>query len=157
MANTATIQPKPIDLEDETKVWLDKMDAVEALENIADICIDWDGYRTADGLGGLINEIWACARYCADRIVKKQELRYTPREVRDALMEYGQHDHNIKLGEVIKYNPVQVEDILIITREATKPVIPNMVDWDIYECPKCKTRVDKTYNFCKHCGRLVKW
>ena len=38
-----------------------------------------------------------------------------------------------------------------------KPVIPHMVDWGIYECPKCKTRVDKTYNFCKRCGRPVKW
>ena len=69
----ATIEPKRIDLEEETKAWLDKMDAVDALGNIADICIDWDGYRTADGLGGLVNEIWAYARYCADRIAKAQE------------------------------------------------------------------------------------
>ena len=33
----------------------------------------------------------------------------------------------------------------------------HMVDWGIYECPKCKTRVDKTYKYCKHCGRPVKW
>jgi hypothetical protein len=46
---------------------------VDALGNIADICIDWDGYRTADGLGGLVNEIWAYARYCADRLKKAQE------------------------------------------------------------------------------------
>ena len=69
----ATIEPKRIDLEEETKAWLDKMDAVDALANIANICIDWDGYRTADGLGGLVNEIWAYARYCADRIAKAQE------------------------------------------------------------------------------------
>lgn len=69
----ASIEPKRIDLEEETKAWLDKMDAVDALGNIADICIDWDGYRTADGLGGLINEIWAYARYCADRLMKAQE------------------------------------------------------------------------------------
>ena len=67
------IKPKCIELTDETKSWLDKMDAVDALNNIADICIDWDGYRTADGLGGLINEIWAYARYCADRLLKAQE------------------------------------------------------------------------------------
>jgi hypothetical protein len=70
---TATIEPKRIDLPDETKAWLDKMDAVDALSNIADICMDWDGYRTANGLGGLINEIWAYARYCADRLQKAQE------------------------------------------------------------------------------------
>ena len=69
----ATIEPKRIDLTDETKAWLDKMDAVDALGNIADICMDWDGYRTADGLGGLINEIWAYARYCADRLSIVQE------------------------------------------------------------------------------------
>lgn len=71
----ATIEPKRIDLPDETKAWLDKMDAVDALRNIADICIDWDGYRTANGLGGLINEVWAYARYCADRLQKAQEPR----------------------------------------------------------------------------------
>ena len=69
----ATIEPKRIDLEDETKAWLDKLDAVDALGNIADICIDWDGYRTANGLGGLINEVWAYARYCADRLAKAHE------------------------------------------------------------------------------------
>lgn len=69
----ATIEPKRIDLPDETKAWLDKMDAVDALGNIASICMDWDGYRTANGLGGLINEIWAYARYCADRLQKAQE------------------------------------------------------------------------------------
>ena len=69
----ATIEPKRIDLPDETKAWLDKMDTVDALGNIADICMDWDGYRTANGLGELINEIWAYARYCADRLQKAQE------------------------------------------------------------------------------------
>ena len=71
----ATIEPKRIELEEETKAWLNDMDAVDALGNIADICIDWDGYRTADGLGGLVNEIWAYARYCADRLLKAQEPR----------------------------------------------------------------------------------
>ena len=69
----ATVEPKRIELADETKTWLDKMEAVDVLGNIADICIDWDGYRTADGLGGLINEIWAYARYCADNLAKAQE------------------------------------------------------------------------------------
>ena len=69
----ATIEPKRIELEEETKAWLNDMDAVDALGNIADICIDWDGYRTANGLGGLVNEIWAYARYCADRLLKAQE------------------------------------------------------------------------------------
>ena len=69
----ATIEPKRIDLSDETKAWLNGMDAVEALGNIANICMDWDGYRTADGLGGLRNEIWAYARYCANRLAKEQE------------------------------------------------------------------------------------
>lgn len=41
--------------------------------------------------------------------------------------------------------------------EEQEPITPHMVDWGIYECPKCKTRVDKTYNFCKCCGRPVKW
>lgn len=81
---TATVEPKRIDLADETKAWLDKMDAVDALGNIANICVDWDGYRTADGLGGLINEIWAYARYCADRLLKAQEPRVmTLGQVRD--------------------------------------------------------------------------
>ena len=79
----ATIQPKRIELADETKAWLDEMDAVDALGNIADICIDWDGYRTANELGGLINEIWAYARYCADKLLKAQET-VEPKVVQDA-------------------------------------------------------------------------
>ena len=71
----ATEQPKRIDLQEDTKAWLDEMDAVEVLGTIADICQDWDGYRTANDLGGLINEIWAYARYCADRLLKAQEPR----------------------------------------------------------------------------------
>lgn len=71
----ATVEPKRPELSNETKAWLDKMDAVEMLSNIADICIDWDGYRTANGLGGLINEIWAYARYGADRLMKEQSQR----------------------------------------------------------------------------------
>lgn len=58
-----TFSPKPDELCDETKLWLDGMTAEERLREIADICIDWDGYRTAEGLGGLLNEIWAYARY----------------------------------------------------------------------------------------------
>ena len=71
----ATIEPKRIDLADDTKAWLDKMDAVDVLRNIADICMDWDGHRTANGLGALINEIWAYARCCANRLQKVQEPR----------------------------------------------------------------------------------
>lgn len=70
-----TIEPQPKELEPETKAWLDKMNAVDALNNIADICVDWDGYRTADGLGGLINEIWAYARYCAQKLSQAPEPR----------------------------------------------------------------------------------
>ena len=83
----ATIEPKRIDLDDETKAWLDKMDAVDALGNIADICMDWDGYRTADGLGGLVNEIWAYARYCALTLLKAQEARVMTLEELDELQE----------------------------------------------------------------------
>ena len=49
-----------------------------------------------------------------------------------------------------------MKDALALLEEQ-EPITPHMVDWNIYECPKCKTRVDKTYNFCKCCGRPVKW
>ena len=58
-------EPEPVDLPDETKEWLKNMAPYEALWNIADILLDWDGYRTRDGLGGLINEVWAYARFGA--------------------------------------------------------------------------------------------
>lgn len=64
------VGPKAIELEQETRDWLDAMSPAEALGNIADICIDWDGYRTRDGLGSLINEIWAYARYCAKKFAE---------------------------------------------------------------------------------------
>ena len=59
----ATYSPEPSELLYETKRWLDNMTAEERLQEISVICIDWDGYRTAEGLGSLINEIWAYARY----------------------------------------------------------------------------------------------
>ena len=60
---------KPEKLEERTTEWLDKMTAKERLEEIAAILDDWDGYRTAKGLGTLINEVWAYALYP----VKEQE------------------------------------------------------------------------------------
>ncbi len=47
-------------------------------------------------------------------------------------------------------------DVLVLLK-AQKPIAPHMIDWGIYECPKCKTRVDTTYNYCKCCGQAVKW
>lgn len=57
------VKPNPRELSAETKKWLDARTPEERLEIIKDICVDWDGYRTAAGLGGLINEIWAYAAY----------------------------------------------------------------------------------------------
>lgn len=62
---------KPEKLEERTTKWLDNMTAEERLEEIAAILDDWDGYRTAKGLGELINEVWAYALYP----VKAQEPR----------------------------------------------------------------------------------
>lgn len=67
---------KPEKLEERTTKWLDQMTAEERLEEIAAILDDWDGYRTAKGLGGLINEVWAYALYP----VKAQEPRVMTRE-----------------------------------------------------------------------------
>lgn len=36
-------------------------------------------------------------------------------------------------------------------------VKPKLIDWGIYECPFCKVRVDKTYKYCKNCGRGINW
>ena len=66
------IKPVPDKLLEETKKWLDKQTAEERLAIIKDICVDWDGYRTADGLGSLINEIWAYATYPCNN--KAQEI-----------------------------------------------------------------------------------
>ena len=62
---------KPEKLEEKTTKWLDNMTAEKRLEEIAAILDDWDGYRTAKGLAGLINEVWAYALYP----VKAQEPR----------------------------------------------------------------------------------
>lgn len=57
------VKPAPDELSEKTKKWLDGQTAEDRLATIEDICIDWDGYRTAAGLGSLINEIWAYAAY----------------------------------------------------------------------------------------------
>lgn len=72
--SSGSIEPKPCVLENETKEWLDAMTPAEAFRNIADTCIDWDGYRTRDGLGELINEIWAYARYCEGKCEQSERM-----------------------------------------------------------------------------------
>lgn len=57
------VKPAPDKLSERTKNWLDGQTAEERLTTIKDICLDWDGYRTAAGLGSLINEILAYAAY----------------------------------------------------------------------------------------------
>lgn len=76
---------KPEKLEERTTKWLDQMTAEERLEEIAAILDDWDGYRTAKGLAGIINEVWAYALYP----VKEQEPRVmTLEEVQRAEIVY---------------------------------------------------------------------
>ena len=58
-----SVQPRKEDLDNGQKKWLDGMTAKQRLALIRDICVDWDGYRTADKLGELINELWAYAAY----------------------------------------------------------------------------------------------
>lgn len=122
----ATIEPKRIELADETKAWLDKMDAVDALENISSICLDWDGYRTANGLGGLINEIWAYARYCADKLLKAQEPEALDMPKPDS--EIGcwyDITHNYTLEQVV--SALKSQEPRVMTLEEVK-----MLDSDYY-------------------------
>ena len=77
------VKPTPDKLLEETKKWLDKQTAEERLATIKDICIDWDGYRTAAGLGSLINEIWAYAAYpCNNKahVMSMDEIKSNTRE-----------------------------------------------------------------------------
>lgn len=62
-----TVQPQKEELNEEQCRWLADMTAKQRLRLIKDICVDWDGYRTADKLGELINEIWAYAAYPVTR------------------------------------------------------------------------------------------
>lgn len=59
------VEPRPADLDPEVIEWLNDKSPSDAMGTIANICIDWDGYRTFDGLGLLVNEIWAYARHWA--------------------------------------------------------------------------------------------
>ena len=77
------VKPNPDELPVETKKWLDAQTPEERLETIKDICMDWDGYRTAAGLGRLINEIWAYAAYpCKNEahIMSLEEIQHTTSE-----------------------------------------------------------------------------
>ena len=142
-AQEATVEPKRIELADKTKSWLDKMDAVDALGNIADICIDWDGYRTANGLGGLINEIWAYARYCADRLQKAQAVNSVCTKERCPM-----NASTISDDCNIETCPWRTEALI------PRPSMSGL--W--YECPACGRHLTEDLdNYCAHCGRRVKW
>lgn len=73
-------EPHKIALDAEQKEWLGKMTAEERLELIREICIDWDGYRDADHLGDLLNEVWT---YAAFPVAKKD-----PQSVREPKTAY---------------------------------------------------------------------
>ena len=77
------VKPNPHELSAETKKWLDARTPEERLGIIKDICVDWDGYRTAAGLGGLVNEIWAYAAYpCNNKahVMSLDELKHITQE-----------------------------------------------------------------------------
>lgn len=81
--NDTNIKPEPDKLSEETKKFLDKQTPEKRLELIKDMCVDWDGYRTAAGLGGLINEIWAYATYpCNNKahVMSLEEIKSNTRE-----------------------------------------------------------------------------
>ena len=57
-----------------------------------------------------------CAHYnlCKrlhDKLVKDTQAEID--EIYDILLEHGQHDHNFKHGDIIKYSPCEVKEILI--------------------------------------------
>lgn len=77
------VKPNPDELPMETKKWLDAQTPEERLETIKDICVDWDGYRTAAGLGSLVNEIWAYVAYpCKNEahVMSLEEIQRTTSE-----------------------------------------------------------------------------
>lgn len=81
--NNTNIKPEPDKLSEKTKKWLDTHTAEWRLSAIKDICVDWDGYRTAAGLGSLINEIWAYAAYpCNNKahLLTLEELKHCTSE-----------------------------------------------------------------------------
>lgn len=57
------VYPHSAMLDEKTKKWLEGQTARERLQVISDMCVDWDGHRTADRLGELINEVRA---YCEE-------------------------------------------------------------------------------------------
>ena len=81
--NDTDMKPAPDVLSEETKKWLDTHTAEGRLAAIKDICVDWDGYRTAANLGKLINEIWAYAAYpCNNKahVMSLDELKHVTQE-----------------------------------------------------------------------------
>ena len=57
----------------ETKEWLKCMTAEERLSSISGILLDWDGYRTVRGLGGLIDEVLSYSCFKNYRSIKELE------------------------------------------------------------------------------------
>ena len=59
-------------------------------------------------------ELWYKALKNGKPIKTGQKL-YTPEEVWNIIIEHGQHDSRFKLGEIIKYSPAEVMEILKAT------------------------------------------
>ena len=55
--------PHKIDLSEDMKSFLSEQTAQERLNFIAGLVFDWDGFVTADKLGGLLNEVYTYSTY----------------------------------------------------------------------------------------------
>ena len=58
---------------------------------------------------------YICSFNCirdAIAMLKEQEVRYTPEEAWRVLVSHGQQDKRFGWGEVIKYSPSEVQEIL---------------------------------------------
>lgn len=62
-----TLTPKCEPIGNGMKNFLKDLSAEEFITFIHDICEDWDGYRFADGLGTLLNEIQSYTAYFLSR------------------------------------------------------------------------------------------
>ena len=128
--------PEKLELSEETKAWLDGMTAEERLNTIAVICADWDGFRTAKGLGSLIDEILAYANYP----LKVQSFGAMAGEALRKQFALMKQLEEGKMKVLIRGNI-------------------GVSDTEYGECPWCGAEVysDVNRNYCGNCGRQVEW
>ena len=104
-----------------------------------------------------------CPLMDLEDFLMKDKVETLINEISLILIEAGQSDKRFKLGEIIKYSPSEIAEILKKHKEKLQQDVPWIIDGHHMQCGKCGTIMctkDREgdpipQNFCPACGSKI--